>query len=563
MIKILLTIAMVAIAVGCHAVPLIPTVGATLPPGEGNDGAPGCVFHLCKRTSQAVRINPDGSLSNFTITDYIEIYASYHYIDFSFNGMMSGIEPLWVTPRTALDDGYSEPYRLFRIHTEIGTLADGSPVYMHPVELCQTCDGGYYLDPQMNRDLVDHPKPPFGVFIICHVKGGYDDANPLPADYPHDFFMEINDKYAFFKVSENGRLEPVDNYMVYRTEIEPVEESIYAPPADASFSRAQVLSRAYGSLAGNNSYPQTQGRFVTLATHGDSIYVRNLFPDSGRGWLKGTLEGGKAVFHRGDVSSSRSGLKHLAVYDWSVEGEKFEKKLVLTPVEDDLKFDYDATELTLSNPSAAFYQATDVDQTVSMPLVDMCFSKPSVFIDAAVSPWQDVPLTPVNPRFTGTKWVDGDYAYRSYYMLSDISEEGMLMDSSKLYYRILYNDGIPVEAALKDEDGNEYVTSDIPYNYNCDSYTQGADILQEGDEWCIYYPPRASAIEASIQLFYDGGGETRASGIDCISSPNSVEEVEASGAESSVIYDLQGRRVDPDLIAPGIYIRNGRKLVIR
>ena len=560
MIKKLLIIAMVTIAIGCHAVPLIPTVGATQPSGEGNDGAPGCVFHLCKRTSQAVRINTDGSLSYFSITDYIEVYASPYYHDFTFNGMMSGIEPVWVKPDWA--ENYSMTHYVFDPGTKIGMLSDNSTVHIYPVELSQTCDGEYYFEPQHDYDLWGHPKP-FGVFINCHVKGGLDDANPLPADYPHDFFLEIDDKYAFFKVSENGRLEPVDNYMVYRTEIEPVEESTYAPPADASFTQAQLISRAYGSLAGKSSYPQTQGRFVTLATHGDSLYVRNLFPDSGRGWLKGTLEGGKAVFHRGDVSSSRSELKRLAVYDWSVEGEKFEKKLVLTPVDGDLTFDYDAMEKTLSNPSAAFYQATDVGQTVSMPLVDMRYSKPSVFIDAAVSPWEDVPLTPPNPRFTATEWVDGDYAYNSDYMLSDISVEGMLMDSSKLYYRILYNDGIPIEVALRDEDGNEYVTGDIPYNYNCDSYGQGPDIRQEGDTWRIYYFGKESAIEASIQLFYDGGGETRASGIDCISSPNSIEEVAAPEAESSVIYDLQGRRVDPDLIAPGIYIRNGRKFVKR
>ena len=32
---------------------------------------------------------------------------------------------------------------------------------------------------------------------------------------------------------------------------------------------------------------------------------------------------------------------------------------------------------------------------------------------------------------------------------------------------------------------------------------------------------------------------------------------------TTVVYDLQGRRIKPDNLRPGIYIRNGKKFIVR
>ena len=92
-------IALLAVAFASQATPTIPTVGATFPTGDRNDGAPGTVFQLCKRTYKATRINDNGSLTNYEGSNYLEVYIEGKYPDeCSFHGLMGGIEPKWVTP---------------------------------------------------------------------------------------------------------------------------------------------------------------------------------------------------------------------------------------------------------------------------------------------------------------------------------------------------------------------------------------------------------------------------------------------------------------------------------
>lgn len=122
-------IALLAVAFACQATPTIPTVGATIPSGDKNDGAPGTVFQLCKRTYKAARINDNGGLSNFEGSNYLEVYIEGKYPDeCSFHGMMGGIEPKWVTPIDAEGLFFS---RLFYEGQKIGCLSDGTPIYIY------------------------------------------------------------------------------------------------------------------------------------------------------------------------------------------------------------------------------------------------------------------------------------------------------------------------------------------------------------------------------------------------------------------------------------------------
>ena len=110
---------------------------------------------------------------------------------------------------------------------------------------------------------------------------------------------------------------------------------------------------------------------------------------------------------------------------------------------------------------------------------------------------------------------------------------------------------------LTDKNGDEYVTADIPFNYSGSLNERETCIIQNGYTWYVYYD-FDDIEQIDIQLFYKGGGEERSSeistGVDEI-----VEPSPASG--STAIYDLQGLQVDPDRLAPGIYIINGRKFI--
>ena len=84
-------------------------------------------------------------------------------------------------------------------------------------------------------------------------------------------------------------------------------------------------------------------------------------------------------------------------------------------------------------------------------------------------------------------------------------------------------------------------------------------ILQKGNLWEINFD-LDDIWQVDIQLFYKGGGEERSSEI-CTGVDEIVEPSPAT--ESSAVFDLQGRQVDPDRLAPGIYLRNGRKFIKR
>lgn len=542
--------ALLTVALACQATPSIPTVGATLPTGDKNDGAPGTVFHLCKRTYKATRINDNGTLTNFEGYNYLEVYQGPGYCEFSYNGLMGGIEPVWATPYIPYDWLDTS---LLSLGKQVGKLPDGTPIGIYPVELIQNVDGSYSFKILREGGTFHHPE--IGVSIYNHVMGETEAPDP---DYPYPFYMKLSDGYAFFAEMGNGDLVPFDNCMYYDTLIEPTGDYTYAPASDAHYSICQIISRSLSSMCDNRYFP-TQGRFVTVATQADSIYVRNLFPESGTMWLKGKLQGGKAIFHRGDVVAMRSELKRLGVYDWKIDDSQWTRMLVLSPVDDVLSFDYDPVAKTLSNPSAAFDGVADSDVEISYLLYKTVNSKPTVFIEAEISPWEDKPLTPQSPMILyKLDYINMfDEGPHSKFTLSDISEEGMLMDSERLYYHLTVNDNIPVEVTLTDKNGDEHVTADIPFNYSGSLNERETCIIQNGYTWYVYYD-FDDIEQIDIQLFYKGGGEERSSeistGIDEI-----VEPSPASG--STAIYDLQGLQVDPDRLAPGIYIKNGRKFI--
>lgn len=79
-------------------------------------------------------------------------------------------------------------------------------------------------------------------------------------------------------------------------------------------------------------------------------------------------------------------------------------------------------------------------------------------------------------------------------------------------------------------------------------YNTGADILsyKEGNEK-PYYPEMDFPMKILFEKIRGG-----------------VSGVSDDGASSeSVIYDLYGRRVNPDNLRPGIYIRNGEKILVQ
>ena len=67
----------------------------------------------------------------------------------------------------------------------------------------------------------------------------------------------------------------------------------------------------------------------------------------------------------------------------------------------------------------------------------------------------------------------------------------------------------------------------------------------------------------TADLVFQNGGYYNKDGLKATVTPSSVESVAMSSQQTNQYYDLQGRRVNPANLKAGIYIKNGRKIIVR
>ena len=123
-----------------------------------------------------------------------------------------------------------------------------------------------------------------------------------------------------------------------------------------------------------------------------------------------------------------------------------------------------------------------------------------------------------------------------------------------LDYRI-YLDGEPY--VMYDDEGNPY--TDIHMNYKGASTRRGLAV----GSCTVPFKPFKEAYAVMVYKYEDGA--------EVVSEPAPLVDIsvvdEVFGEEpedvSAPVYDLSGRRVKPDRHAPGVFIRNGRKFMVR
>ena len=67
----------------------------------------------------------------------------------------------------------------------------------------------------------------------------------------------------------------------------------------------------------------------------------------------------------------------------------------------------------------------------------------------------------------------------------------------------------------------------------------------------------------TADLAFQNGGYYNKDGLKATVTPSSIESVAISSQQTGQCYDLQGRRVNPADLKAGIYIKNGRKIIVR
>jgi hypothetical protein len=310
------------------------------------------------------------------------------------------------------------------------------------------------------------------------------------------------------------------------------------------------------------TYDGNTGHEIKVAKDGNDIYFGNLFVKAPKVWIKGKIEGDKAIFEPQSIGLIEGSDAYFVparktIKEVYYEQYDYTQYLPVYTALDQLVFTYDA---------ATDRYTTDEDVVIlSNPSIDeeVCNSPISVYLYPTIRRQGDVSKAiPANPEIYGfynyfSYW--GEYDFDFY--LNKLSTEGSLLDEDKLYYNILL-DGHPMTFEAGDYGISDDV-EDVPYSL-------------EVAEKIIHFD-----IERVIAIFYDGfetvgvqiiyrpedGVEYRSdiAQYDLKTKESSIVEYTGenpAGAEDALLegqvnavtyYDLSGRRVANP--SSGIYVK--------
>lgn len=328
-----------------------------------------------------------------------------------------------------------------------------------------------------------------------------------------------------------------------------------------------------------------ESRRLDIAQSADSIYIRlydvTSNPASGLfaidSWIGGKVEDGK-VRIKGTTEvptyeyefvnnvlhvkyDSFLGYRYFnpAQYEtWTeISGDTYRDWGRIWTVEEDVLLDYDSDRKWIHNPASCIWVSdnkVDWDCTGGRegPLWPW-----SVYDDFELFYVPEGPLTPRVPQFKlGTYNDPLTWEEKKCLLLSGCvtSEEGPSMHYYRLYFRV-YVDGQPYVLSYWEDEPRYDLWMDYGGRKTWDGY--GKSVLVPFDR------PFREAYAVMVYKYEDGSEVVSApapivdvSGVDEIFRDNS-EDVAAP------VYDLSGRRVKPDRLAPGVYIRNGKKFMVR
>ena len=269
------------------------------------------------------------------------------------------------------------------------------------------------------------------------------------------------------------------------------------------------------------------GGIANVGFDGNDIYIQGIYNGMPEGWVKGTIEGNKAIFKSGQyIGPDYSTNYHQYLVSctseevWDPDYEEFYTEYSLA--EGDIVFDYDPETKTLSNSTPFLVNAGTTNVYYA-----------ATYDKATIKPFVEVAATPATP--TDFFVSDPDVAYYLYgygwgtmeFELPCSDVDGNYILPEKLSY-VFYTrvNGEEKELTLSADD---YVNLDedmteIPYDFS-DNW----DIAAQGSTHYTYYyviGPEAFGVQA----IYRGAGEERRSEIAWYEMEGLGSEVQPAAA---------------------------------
>ena len=329
----------------------------------------------------------------------------------------------------------------------------------------------------------------------------------------------------------------------------------------------------------------TDSRTLDVAQSGDSIYIRlydcTSNPASGMfaidSWIGGKVKDGKIhvkgasevptyeyefvnnVLHIKHDSSLGIRYFNPAEYEtWTeISGDTYRDWGRIWTVDEDVLLDYDSDKKWIHNPGSCIWVSdnnVDSDCTGGRegPLWPW-----AVYDDFELIYVPEGPLTPRSPQFMlGTYKDPVTWKEEKCLLLngSIISDEGPAMHYYRLYFRV-YIDGQPYALSHWEDEPRYDLWMDYGGRKTWNGYSKSMRVP--------FDRPFQEAYAVMVYKYKDGS--------EVVSAPapivdmSGVDEIFREDPEdvSAPVYDMSGRRVRPDRLAPGVYIRNGRKFMVR
>ena len=284
-------------------------------------------------------------------------------------------------------------------------------------------------------------------------------------------------------------------------------------------------------------------------------------------WLKGKIEGNKVVFPHGAFmgvgETGKPTYANVVEYEnqyWSGGGHGH-AATVVSALEQDMVFDYEPESGNLSNPSACWDINTKADaswvedlsyEDLYLTRIKECdfYNKPRLKKIPENHQYQPLP-----PEVVPVK----SY-YKHELRVSYLDAQGYMMDPFKMYIKKFNpEDSIPVSMKILNVNNWEEEYSDMDhygfyYLIFSDNVVDGTNIGNNqrisDSSWDV--------TAYSYELVYMDGDE-------CFSSKTAGTATHPllPLEENSPYFDLTGRRINPENLSPGIYIHNGRKIILQ
>lgn len=372
----------------------------------------------------------------------------------------------------------------------------------------------------------------FSIMVCLDLKAQSDDPDiTLP---PEDAKIETWDWYCSYEWGNDQDRRKLDVALS--------EDSIYFRLVDSG--RSQYESQFDG--------PFCPDSWVRGKIHGDNVVVNR--PATLMSYRK--LEGSQEPDH-----SKFAGYKYFnASKYWTKDAghtdQHYYTSYNVETVDKDITFDYNPNLKILNNPDCDIWVSTYQQDEYSYTTYDVPVLPSPIYSDFELINVPDGPLTPKAPEFLYDTPCPRDN--KNYVTLngSILSEEGPAMHYYNLYYRI-YVDGKP------------YV---YDYSYYGDPLTdiymgyKGKSTRNRMHGSLIHIPYDKQLDNAYAVMVYKYGD-----GLESISSPaplrdaSKINDLISDNQDdmNTPVYDLSGRCVKRENLSPGIYIRNGKKFIVR